>query len=109
MLTMKMFDASALEPYFQRGPGDGQIRLDGQRMILFYASAFTEYRRGLIDLCGSKAARSLITQVAYAEGIKGAHLIRKLHLADHDDVDNYRLSALIHELAGYAALEFTQL
>lgn len=106
---MKVFDTGALESYFQHGPGGGQIRLDGQRMILFYASAFTEYRRGLIDLCGSKAARSLITQVAYAEGVKGADLLRKLYVAEHDDAHNYRLSALIHELAGYASLEFTQL
>ncbi|MCK9990871.1 MAG: hypothetical protein RugAbin2_01885 [Rugosibacter sp.] len=106
---MKLFDAGALEPYFQQGSQEGQMRLDGQRMILFYASAFTEYRRGLIDLCGSKATRSLITQVAYAEGVKGAGLLRKLHQANESDVYNYRLSALIHQLAGYASLEFGEL
>jgi transcriptional regulator with GAF, ATPase, and Fis domain len=103
---MKLFDAEALAPYFQQGRQGGQMRLDGQRMILFYASAFTEYRRGLIDLCGAKATRSLITQVAYAEGVKGAGLLRKLHQANESDIYNYRLSALIHQLAGYASLEF---
>ncbi len=106
---MTMFNASALTPYFQPGTQGGQMRLDGQRMMLFYASAFTEYRRGLIDLCGSKATRSLITRVAYAEGVKGADLLRKLHKADESDVYNYRLSALIHELAGYALLDFKQM
>lgn len=106
---MNMLNASALTPYFQPGTQGGQMRLDGQRMILFYASAFTEYRRGLIDLCGSKATRSLITRVAYAEGVKGADLLRKLHKADESDIYNYRLSALIHELAGYALLDFKQM
>ncbi len=105
-----MFDPGELEPYFQYGPrAGGQIRLDGQRMVLIYASAFAEYRRGLIDLCGSRAARSLITQVGYAEGVKGADLLRKLYPADNEDAANYRLSTLIHELAGYVSLEFTQL
>ncbi|TBR07465.1 MAG: AAA family ATPase [Rugosibacter sp.] len=105
-----MFDPGELEPYFQYGPrAGGQIRLDGQRMVLIYASAFAEYRRGLIDLCGSKAARSLITQVGYAEGVKGADLLRKLYPADNEDAANYRLSTLIHELAGYVSLEFIQL
>jgi len=106
---MNMFNASALAPYFQPGTQDVQIRLDGQRMILFYASAFTEYRRGLIDLCGSKTTRSLIMRVAYAEGVKGANLLRKLHKADESDIYNYRLSALIHELAGYTLLDFKQM
>lgn len=105
-----MFDPGELEPYFQYGPrAGGQIRLDGQRMVLIYASAFAEYRRGLIDLCGSRAARSLITQVGYAEGVKGADLLRKLYPADNEDAANYRLSTLIHELAGYVSLEFIQL
>ena len=105
-----MFDPGELEPYFQYGPrAGGQIRLDGQRMVLIYASAFAEYRRGLIDLCGSRAARSLITQVGYAEGVKGADLLRKLYPAANEDAANYRLSTLIHELAGYVSLEFTQL
>ena len=106
---MKMFDASALTPYFQPGTQGGQMRLDGQRMILFYASAFTEYRRGLIDLCGAKAARSLIMQVAYSEGVKGAELLRKLHNPKESDSYNYRLSTLIHQLAGYASLAFTHM
>ncbi|MDO8314238.1 MAG: sigma 54-interacting transcriptional regulator [Rugosibacter sp.] len=106
---MNIFNASNLAPYFQPGTQGGQMRLDGQRMILFYASAFTEFRRGLIDLCGSKATRSLIMRVAYAEGVKGADLLCKLHKADESDIYNYRLSALIHELAGYALLDFKQM
>ncbi len=106
---MNMLNTNALTTYFQLGTQAGQMRLDGQRMILFYASAFSEYRRGLIDLCGSKATRSLITRVAYAEGVKGAAFLRKLHKADESDIYNYRLSALIHELAGYALLDFKQM
>ena len=107
---MVKLNAGRLGPYFQYGPSNGgQIHLDGQRMVLFYASAFAEYRRGLIDLCGEKSARSLITRVGYAEGVKGGNLLRKLYSADLDDTANYRLSAAIHELAGYVSLEFTQL
>lgn len=103
---MNLFADNALSSFLQMGTEGGQMRLNGQRMILFYASAFTEYRRGLIDLCGAKAARSLITQVAYSEGIKGAELLRKLHHSNETDSYNYQLSALIHQLAGYASLEF---
>ncbi|HQN45987.1 MAG TPA: hypothetical protein PK372_06635 [Rugosibacter sp.] len=40
---MNLFADNALGSFLQMGTEGGQMRLNGQRMILFYASAFTEY------------------------------------------------------------------
>ncbi|WP_150430337.1 sigma-54-dependent Fis family transcriptional regulator [Dechloromonas sp. CZR5] len=85
-------------------PGNGEIWLDDQRMMLIHNTSLGALRRELIETLGIEKARGIITRVGYHSGSKDAEIVRR-HRAGSNDASAFSLGPQLHSIEGYLTTE----
>ena len=80
-------------------PGDGRIWLNDQRIVLWRSSTYGALRRELIASLGHEQARSLLTRVGFAAGVRDAELVRNMW-PDSDPANLFHAGPRMHKLEG---------
>lgn len=87
-------------------PGEGQIWLDDQRMLLIHASSLGTLRRELIESVGIDIARGILTRFGYSSGARDADLARKLRPPQtQNPYDTFLVGPQLHALEGIVFVE----
>lgn len=92
-------DISELSARIRFDPSEGQIWLEGERMMLVHASAFTCLRRELIDTLGMKGAKGMLTRMGHASGTADAQLARRARTSD-DPAQVFMAGPRLHAIEG---------
>ncbi|TYC51438.1 sigma-54-dependent Fis family transcriptional regulator [Zoogloea oleivorans] len=85
-------------------PGDGEIWLDQQRMLLLHSAAIASLRRELIETLGSDKARGLLSRMGYQSGARDADMVRREH-RNRNDFDAFAVGPQLHALEGFMSIE----
>ncbi|WP_306603591.1 sigma-54-dependent Fis family transcriptional regulator [Azonexus sp.] len=85
-------------------PGDGEIWLDQQRMLLLHSAAIASLRRELIETLGSDKARGLLSRMGYQSGARDADMVRREH-RNRSDFDAFAVGPQLHALEGFMSIE----
>jgi DNA-binding NtrC family response regulator/predicted hydrocarbon binding protein len=85
-------------------PGDGEIWLDQQRMLLLHSAAIASLRRELIETLGSDKARGLLSRMGYQSGARDADMVRREH-CNRSDFDAFAVGPQLHALEGFMSIE----
>lgn len=85
-------------------PGDGEIWLGEQRMLLLHSAAIASLRRELIETLGSDKARGLLSRMGYQSGARDADMVRREH-RNRSDFDAFAIGPQLHTLEGFMSIE----
>jgi DNA-binding NtrC family response regulator len=80
-------------------PETGQIWLHEHRMLLVHAEAQASLRKDLIDTLGMDRARTLLTRMGYASGLRDAELART-RAENCSDIEAFMTGPQLHTLEG---------
>ena len=85
-------------------PGDGEIWLDDQRMVLLHNASLAALRRELIEILGNDKTRGILTRMGYLSGVRDADMVRKVR-PDSSDFDAFAVGPQLHSLEGFVSVE----
>lgn len=97
-------DLTDLAGILRFDPGNGEIWLDDQRMVLIHNESLGALRRELIETLGIEKARGIITRVGYHSGSKDAEMVRRLRNGSND-ASAFSLGPQLHSLEGSLTTE----
>ena len=81
-------------------PLGGPIRFAGQRVVLYDAVALGLFRKELVDVLGSAAARVLLGRFGYAQGWRAAEALRT-EIPWESEAEWRRSGGRLHQLLGH--------
>ena len=85
-------------------PGDGEIWLDDQRMVLLHNASLAALRRELIEILGNDKTRGILTRMGYLSGVRDAEMVRKVR-PNSSDFDAFAVGPQLHSLEGFVSVE----
>ncbi|HJW04774.1 MAG TPA: sigma 54-interacting transcriptional regulator [Azospira sp.] len=101
-------DINAIAARLRFAPGDGEIRLEDQRMVLLHNASLGALRRELIETLGIEKARGLLTRMGYQSGMRDADMVRRLH-PGRSEFDAFGVGPQLHAMEGFISIETMQL
>ena len=101
-------DINAIAARLRFAPGDGEIRLEDQRMVLLHNASLGSLRRELIETLGIEKARGLLTRMGYQSGTRDADMVRRVH-PDRSDFDAFAVGPQLHAMEGFISIETMKL
>lgn len=102
--TLPFPNLSDLKDAFQFDDESGRVWLEGQRMLLFHASALDALRNELIESLGIERAKGVLMRMGYQSGKEDAQLARKLR-PSVSDYELYAVGPQLHTLEGIVRVE----
>lgn len=85
-------------------PGDGEIWLADQRMVLLHNASLAALRRELIEILGNEKTRGILTRMGYLSGVRDAEMVRKVR-PNSTDFDAFSVGPQLHSLEGFVSVE----
>jgi DNA-binding NtrC family response regulator/predicted hydrocarbon binding protein len=85
-------------------PGDGEIWLADQRMVLLHNASLAALRRELVEILGNEKTRGILTRMGYHSGVRDAEMVRKVR-PHSSDYDAFAVGPQLHSLEGFVSVE----
>ncbi|MDE2585096.1 MAG: sigma 54-interacting transcriptional regulator [Betaproteobacteria bacterium] len=101
-------DINAIAARLRFAPGDGEIRLEDQRMVLLHNASLGALRRELVETLGIEKARGLLTRMGYQSGMRDADMVRRLN-PGRSEFDAFGVGPQLHAMEGFISIETLQL
>lgn len=101
-------DLDELVSRLRFSPGEGEVWLDEQRMVLLHNASLAALRRELIEILGVEKTRGILTRMGYLSGASDAAMVRKIR-PNSSDFDAFAIGPQLHSIEGFVDSEVVRM